>query len=427
MKEEALDHSAVLDSVVKFYLESHDFNGYPVYKLKEEYSLSDLEARQLMEDLVSSGAVDVVFTGNPHIKPFNSPDIDAQLAGLKSLEFSEHFCLYPRPATLTGLPEVSQYNDRPYTLLLARGEGQLEFRTFDLSVLEHYRNDPRYMYETDSIHGNISVRDAFYQSNSMVERDQVILQTFGFAYDAEMNRAVAVYLRYLSGLSPEHQHLWRAKELAGNFKIHPDYFRSTILGEWGTRIPIFDAFIEELALINKMTELMKMPPMFLQTYSEQRPREFAFLLRPTLAEFNRFVLLLDQLLSDNLNKQFFASASIPLEDEETRSDGKIIIRARGTIALLEAWMGRYFHPVDPEPIEKIFTTFRKVRKLRQQPAHKINEDVFDQQHFKNQRQLVIEAYDAVRYIRQALANHPLVKRTPPKISEELFDGKIWDI
>jgi hypothetical protein len=395
--------------------------------LKEEYGLSDEEAKSLIDGLVSSGQVDVMLTGNPHIKPFSSSSIDAQLAGLKTLEFSEHFCLYPKQEALAKSPELNKYSDRPYTMTLAHGEGQLEFRVFDLSVLEYYRNDPRYIYETDSIHGNISVRDAFYESDAMEVRDQVLLQTFGFAYDDEMNRVVAVYLRYLSGLSPEHQQLWRTKELSGNFTLHPDYFRTTILGEWGTRISIFDAFLEELTLINKMAELMKLPPMFHQTYSEQRPREFAFLLRPTLTEFNRFVLLLDQMMSDNLNKQFFTSTSIPLEDEEVRSDGKVVVRPRGTIALLEAWMHRYFHPVNPEPIVKIFATFRKVRKLRQKPAHQINEDAFDQQHFKNQRQLVIEAYDAVRYIRQALANHPYVMRNPPHIGEELFEGKIWDI
>jgi hypothetical protein len=422
-----LDCRKVLNSVTKFYLESHDFNGYPAYKLQEEYRLSNDEAKALIEELVSSGQVDVMLTGNPHIKAFNALGIDAQIAGLRTVQFSEHFCLYPKPENLATLPELRQYNDRPYTMALARGEGQLAYRVFELSVLEHYRNDPRYFYENDSIHGSISGRNAFYESSSMEERDQVILSSFGFAYDDDLNRAVAVYLRYLSGLSPEHQQVWRAKELSTTYRLHPDYFRTTILGEWGTRIPIFNAFIEELAIINKMTGLMNMPPMFRDTYSERRPREFAFLLRPTLEEFNRFVLLLDKMMSDNLNKEFFSAALIPLQDEEVRSDGKIVVNPRGTITLLETWMRRYFRPVDPEPIEKVFATFRKVRKLRQQPAHRINDDTFDQQHFRNQRQLIIEAYDAVRYIRQAIANHPLVQRNPPRIQDELFDGRIWDI
>jgi hypothetical protein len=37
-------------------------------------------------------------------------------------------------------------------------------------------------------------------------------------------------------------------------------------------------------------------------YGENEPRRFTFLVRPTLEEFNEFVLLLDKMLSDNLNK-----------------------------------------------------------------------------------------------------------------------------
>jgi len=72
-------------------------------------------------------------------------------------------------------------------------------------------------------------------------------------------------------------------------------------------------------------------------------------------------------------------------------------------------------------------TFRKVRQLRQKPAHKINADAFDQQLFKQQRDIVINAYDAVRTLRLILINHPKVREKPPKISERLYKGEIWDI
>jgi hypothetical protein len=418
--------SAVLKSVLDFYLQSNDFNGYPVYRLKEDYKLSDTEAKDLMESLIAMGQIDVMFTGNPHIKPFESPSIDEQLSKLRQLNFSDHFCLYPVAKALSSAPAIRKYTDRPYKQELALGAGQLEFRVFDLSVLEHYRNDPRYHYGTDSIHGNISVRDEFFKSGLMPDRDQVLLQSFGFAYDEEMNRAAAVFLRYLSGLSPEHQQIWRAKELNGNYILHPDYYRSSILGEWGTRISIFEAFIEELILINKMTILMEMAPLFRRTFAEPQPKDFAFLLRPTLAEFNRFVLLLDQMMSDNLNTQFFGSSRIPLEAEKVRSDGKIVVTPYGTITLLEMWIKKYFHPVDPQPINGLLATFRKVRRLRQNPAHAANEDTFDQQHFKVQRHLMIEAYTAVRTIRLCLANHPKVRTNPPKIGKQLADGEIWD-
>ncbi len=72
-------------------------------------------------------------------------------------------------------------------------------------------------------------------------------------------------------------------------------------------------------------------------------------------------------------------------------------------------------------------TFRKVRELRQKPAHKVNANAFDQELFKQQRNIVINAYDAVRTLRLILANHPKVKKNPPKISERLYKGEIWNI
>jgi hypothetical protein len=417
--------ASILASIKNFYFRSPDFNGYPVYRLKQEYALSNPEAKKLISEFISSGNIDVVFSGNPHIRPFSSPSIASQLAQLEQLDFSEHFCLYPTAETLASASEIEAYRDRPYSLELACGVGQLEFRTFDLTVLEYYRNDPRYHYETNSLSGSISVQDKFYESDLMAKRDQILLQSFGFAYDDQLNRAVAVFVCYLSGLSPEHQRIWAAKELKGDHKLHPDYYRNCILGEWGTRIPIFDAFVEELAVINEMAELMQMKPLFRRTFKDNRPPEFAFLLRPTQAEFNRFVLTLDQMMSDNLNKEFFRG-HVSLEDEEIRSDGKIIIKPLGTIVLLDRWLRKHFHPKNTDELDRLFTTFRKIRNLRQRPAHAVNRDSFDQEHFKNQRELILEAYDAVRALRMSFANHPWVKRNPPRIGKELFEGLIWD-
>jgi hypothetical protein len=260
----------------------------------------------------------------------------------------------------------------------------------------------------------------------MRESDKALLQTFGFSYSDQFDRSVAVFLRYLHDLTPEHQQIWKSKELEGQYRLHPDYYRSSILGEWGTRHSIFDAFTLELEIINNMSEKMGKPHLFRHTYRDSRPREFGFLLRPTLHEFNSFALLLDKFMSDNINKEFF-KGDIELENETERDDGKIIVSQKGTIQLLEQWVEKYFKPADPQPILEMISSFKKVRKLRQKPAHSVKENEFDQKYFKDQRRLVIEAYDSVRTLRLILANHPEVKADPPEIDQMLFQGKIWDI
>ena len=420
---------AILEAIIRFYFESGDFNGMPVRIVKARFGLSDAEANDLLRSLVSEGVVDVMCGNvhpNPHIKAFSGIPRDDQLRFLAELKDSDHFCLYPTRTVLDKRPEPQKFDGAPYSKELALGAGQLDFRAFDLSVLEYYRNDPRYSYRTDWISGSISIRDEYFESDAMPEHDQVLLQTFGFAYDEDLNRAVAVFVRYLHDLSPEHQRVWAAKELGHGYKLHPDYYRNSILGDWGRKISVFDAFLQELVVIDEMAATMGRPPLFRETFKDNPPKEFGFLLRPTIEEFNAFVQLLDKMMSDNLNYDFF-QGEVPREEHELRSDGKVVVRQLGTIQLLDRWIHEYFKPADPTPIEKMLEVFRKVRKLRQKPAHAVAEDEFDQKYFREQRQLVLDAYEAVRTLRLILANHPRVRAKPPEIGKHLYEGEIWDI
>ncbi|MEO1078210.1 MAG: AAA family ATPase [Pseudomonadota bacterium] len=417
----------VLRRVTEFYFSSRDFNGYPVYTLISEFALNEAEVTTLLRDMIYAEKIEVVFGNvhpNAHIKAFSGTPKEQQLEWLDSLDLSGHFCLYPTVQTINASGNVPDLTGSPYTAQLAMGAGQLDYRVFDLSVLEHYRNDPRYYYRTDFVSGQISIKDEYFESDSVPERDQVLLQTFGFSYDDEFNRAVAVFLRYLTDLSPAHQTAWQAKQLDGNYALHPDYYRTSILGEWGMKLSIFDAFRQELKVVNAMSETIGKPGLFRNSFQDDRPRGFGFLLRPTLDEFNDFVLLLDQMMSDNLNKKFF-TPEVELNEDISQEDGKVEVRQKGTIALLDEWMNRMFRPKDPSALDNMLATFRKVRTLRQKPAHSPQEDKFDQKYFHEQRKLVMDAYDAVRVIRLVLANHPAVRRNPPEISELLLKGEVW--
>lgn len=416
----------IYEEVHNQYFESGDFNGMPIYKLANKFNIDSEEFRTTIRNGIDNEILTATFHGNTHIKAFSSFDKTQILEWFDTRDYPAHICLYPHAKKLSSSVLLEKYKESPYTLELAKGAGQLDFRTFDLSVLEYYRNDPRYSYETDFIHGSISIEDEYFESDLVPETDQILLKTFGFAYDNKFGRYVAVFIRYLSDLSPEHQKVWSAKEIKGDIKLHPDYYASSIEGSWGTRMSIFEAFVEELHVINKMSELIGKPNLFNHSYYNDRPKEFGFLLRPTASEFNDFILLLDKMMSDNINKSFFGD-DVDLEIEEEREDGKIIIRQKGTIQILESWVSKYFKPVNSQPVEDMIATFKKVRKLRQKPAHKVNTNIFDQTIFKKQREIVINAYDAVRTLRMILANHPKVRKNPPNISERLFKGDIWDI
>ncbi len=256
---------------------------------------------------------------------------------------------------------------------------------------------------------------------SLLERDQIYLQTFGFCYDDDLNRAVAVSLRYLLNLRSEHQQMWKAKELSGHYVLHPDYDRQK-RGVWPDHVSIFDAFIAELILINQMSALMDRPQFFRETFEVDRPREFTFPIRTTSTEFNNFVHILDKMLSENINREFFRG-EVEVEDEVKRSDGKIEVRNRGSISLLEEWLENW-QVDDPKPLEESITTLREVRRKRQRPAHAVDPNEFDQEYFHEQRKLIIRAYNAVRTLRLLFANDPAVISADLKVSDDLFEGRI---
>ncbi len=406
--------NGLLTRITRHYLDSHDFNGLPV---------EPSTPANTVKNLVKNGLISVVRGDrhpNPHIKAFAAERIEDQLQKIDASGLSG--CLYPEPLLLRKAVNRSDYEGRPFSLCLALGEPQLSLKYFDLVVLESYRNDPRYYFQHDDIHGTISVKDEHYMEGDSIvpDRDQALLQTFGFGYDKDTNRAAAVFLRYLHNLTPEHQRIWEARELRGEYLPHPDYWKAS-MGEWSLNTSIFVAFMEELRIINEMTKAMGRKRLFSRDFSEERPREFAFLLRPTQKAFNEFVHVLDKMLSENIAKKFFGK-DVALEREQVRADGKIMAHPKGTITLLDEWIDHQVHLIDPKPKDEMIATFRKIRQLRQSPAHTVKEDMFDKLIFKEQRKLVVDAYNAVRTLRLIFAIHPATKVV--EVPEWLAAGQI---
>ncbi|MBT3249943.1 MAG: AAA family ATPase [Candidatus Pacebacteria bacterium] len=409
----------ILEDVTNFYLSSGDYNGKPLHEIE----VNNEFIKQIFE-LVKEELIYVNYGDrhpNPHILAFEPESMNEQLKKI-SIDGVKQACLYPTSKHLETVINKKDYRGKPFELMLALGEAQLSFKSFDLTVLEQYRNDPRYEYECDDIHGNLYYSEEFRENGELHKKDSVFIQHFSFSYTPNLTkRAVAVFLRYLTDLTPEHQQHWFNKILDDKYFLHPSYAKSS-MGSWDFNESIFNAFIEELNQINTMTDLMGKPSLFRKKYSrETRPKDFSFLIRPTLKEFNDFIQTLDKLMSDNLNKAFF-KGDISLQREDDLGNRKVKITEKGTISLLEEWLQRVqFQGQDPK-VEAI-KTFRKVRKLRQKPAHAINENEFNQKYFTQQRKLVIEAYKAIRALRLILANHPRVINYKG-VPEWLYKGEI---
>jgi hypothetical protein len=234
-------------------------------------------------------------------------------------------------------------------------------------------------------------------------------------------------LRDLVGLSPPHQQIWKAKELSGAYDLDPAYYRPSIIEANPQGSSIFAAFLAELARINRLAEAMGRRRLIVEDYSvnsERKPRNFGFLIRPTLEEFSAFVHTLDKLLSENINRGFFGN-DIAFETETVRSDGKTIVQPKGSLRILDEWVTDVLRPPNLDRWRAADSTFRGVRRLRQRPAHALDVNVFDHKYTSDQRELIGEAYMAVRTLREALEAHPAGAKTEMKVPRWVQEGNIW--
>lgn len=391
---------------------------------------------------IKNREIDLIYEEpNPHIKPFPAPSVEKQIQKLESIEVDKSIhkaeedaetfgsgeikfswtvdtigcCVYPSPELLRKIVDWRKYRSRPFTLRLAMGEWQLRPYFFEAGILAIYRNDPRYRYHTDDITGSLSAHSEELLNFS----DQIFIKHFGFGFDENGNRVVAVLLTDLAELTPQHQQIWEAKMLGGyyKYKLHPD-FRKSILGDFYDGNSIFSAFIEEIKIINEMAMKINNLNLFKKTFEYgDKPENFGFLILPTQREFEQFAQTLDRMLSDNLNPDFFASEIEQGDLSDTEELKKI-----GTIRKLEIWIRKSFRFPNTKPRDEMLKIIRDIRSLRSKPSHSYTENEWRATFLDEQKKLMERAYRAVRTLRLILTNHP--KARAVEIPEWLQQGQI---
>jgi hypothetical protein len=419
-----VDAKAIEALVGLNFTSSGDFNGLPLSAVFKIYT-DEAAVRAAVIECIGKDRVSCAFysvSGNPHIKRIRDLPVERQIE-LFSTEPSQGVCLYPCAELVREFADVDEYNDRPFTKKMLLGAAQLDWEGFDLGVLERYQNDPRYLFHFYDHSGMLSIGDSASSNAAVLERDQVFLQSFGVGYGEDDSRLAVVFLRYLSGLSPEHQQYWNSFRYPGKVKLHKEYYRSSYLGEWPEYISYIGAILTEMRLINQLTSAVYGQPLFREAYTdEQRPPGFTPFFRPTLKNFNDFVLAMDKLLSENLNHDFFRGRVL-LEMERVREDGKIVVERRSSVAMLDAWLRNVVRWKDEDDaIAMIVGPLRRVRRQRQAPAHKLQENEYSTEYDEQQHTIFREVYLGLMNLRMMFARHP--KAPPIDVPDYLAEGKI---
>jgi hypothetical protein len=428
------------NKVYDFFVNSSDFNGMPLRQVSEELKIEYENSIDIIKALVSDDRITIQSSTNPHIIYSRLYPIDIQLKILedaKSWEVtvekigeisfvSENtefpICLYPTENLLKSKRDLTEFGNAVYTKELAFAQPQLKPIFFEIEVLERYANDPRFDFDFKDYSGRISCKYDDNDKPYVRKEDEVFLKTFGLGFDDNKKRVAVVYLRYLSDLTPEHQVYWKSREKGGNCKMLEEYHQNTIQGNWTSSYSIFSGLIGELSCLNEISETIFSKSLFRKNFNdEKRPKEFTFFFTPTLKNYNDFVHLLDKMLSENINKDFF-KGKMELYDIAEIEDGLVERKPKGTIRLLEEWLLGIFKTEKESELKDIFKPIKKVRRERQNPAHKISENEYDDKFTELQKKLVSDAYGSIRALRLIFQQHPKAKDF--KVPDWLENGNI---
>lgn len=402
----------ILMAIVSIFIESaqrDSFNGVVAASLLRFQRDPD-RLRAHLGVLVDKQKITCVFESaqvNMHIKRLPDLAIKEQI-NLLHTENLQDFCLYPTSDEIEKNVDITQWNDRPFSKSLALAEPQLGFRAFEMSVLERYTTDPRYTVEFSDYMGWMSIKDDSFRSQQFADRDKVSLQTFGLGFDAQRVPYVVVFLRYLSGLSPEHQQYWNSYMVNVDVRMCRQYYESSILGKFWKNRSVRYAITEEMKLINKLSEAIWGRRLFRGVTIGHVPIGLTSFLRPTADNFYRFVMALDKMLSDAIDVKFF-DGKLSLHSEKQRLDGKVEIQRKGSITLLEEWLLSEIVWGDLDKFREIvISPLREVRRLRQKPAHTFTENAFSLEYYRIRRKLLWDVFNSLSNVRITFAKHPKV-------------------
>lgn len=415
------------NKIYNFFINSNDFNGIPLRQISDEFEIEYEHSIDLIKNLVKDELVSIQSSTNPHIIGFQHYPIESQLKILEDAKNNEvtlqkygeiiiasektefPICLYPSKQYLKSKRDLQDFENAEYTKQLALGEPQLKPIFFEIEVLEKYFNDPRFDFKFEDYSGHISCKYDENDNPILRKEDQIFIKTFGLGFDSDNNRLAVVYLRYLKGLTREHQIYWKSKEKKGECTVLKEYHENTIQGNWSISYSIFTGFIGELNCLNELSETIFGKPIFRKNYDkENRPKEFTFFFIPTLKNYNDFVLLLDKMISDNINKDFFIG-KIELFELKELEEGIVERKQKGTLRLFEEWLLSQHNIDNQEMVKEIFKPLKKVRRERQNPAHRISENVYDKKYTEKQREMISNAYSSIRDFREIFQHHPKAK------------------
>jgi len=448
---------SVRDQILRFFLQSGDFNGISSNKLCERFSIPFVEELENLEnaesevliryvsgrkydieslsfkklfdtlkDLVANEIVTIVFDDNPHIKRYPDQPKEKQFHNLDKNFLN--LCFYPSSKYLEEL-NPKGFEELPFKRKMLLGCPQVYPVYFELKILSEYENDPRFRFDFSDYSGHASIKEEYDSSTITLDRDRTFIECFGIGYKENDYRRVAIlWVTDLARFTSEHQKRWDTYRIDEDCFMDPDFYKNQVVGDWADKVGIYTAFLEEIKTINKICEKADWPNLFKHEY-EEHPSGFHIPFDSTSQVFYNFCRLLDKLITENINTKFFDLHLVENEKHEKRINSQTgheeVVRL-GTIVMLERFIKKRFKPINGfDDVDEMIKVFKKIRRLRSDESHSLLDNRFHHDYEKMHDKLMLEAYGGLRLLRLIISNEPSVKQIlSDLVPDWLFEGKI---
>lgn len=411
----------ILNSIIDKYIKSNNCNGTSVYLSKieigngfnivnvlnnEVFFNENLEIiKNILIELINEEKIEVIsskYTDNPTIKllpTFLSIDEQIQL-----INGDLHvIVLFPTKRVLSS-KKIS--NEKKFTKMLKKGEHHLKIIYFDPTIVEEYVVNPKYIFKFDGIRGYILLSDEFINR----QRDYEYIKDFGMAYfrkNGKFKRAIGVFLTDLNKLSVEDQMHW-SKYMLNNqqeYTVHPNFVEQLLYGRWSNNTPIYQIMIEMRTEINNVVNTLKMPNFYKTNFDiyDENIFDFRTIFSPTKRNYDNFIMVLEKLFINDINKDFFTTKSFLFKKiENTKNDDGT---KKASITLFSEWIDLNLSD-NSDYKENDIKVLKDIRKKRQKPAHDLESNNYNEEYWSIQNEIIIKCFYALRMILIQFLEHP---------------------
>lgn len=137
-----------------------------------------------------------------------------------------------------------------------------------------------------------------------------------------------------------------------------------------------------------------------------------------MKKYYDFVLVIEKMVIHNISVKAFLKDSFKISSIDRKDENG---KDKGSLVMLEEWLHKNISNTNFDIDDIILKPLRKIRKMRQIPAHELSSTSYDLDIYQKQDDLVKELYGAVSAMRSLFMCHPATRNV--EIPEYVLNGR----